>query len=103
VSVTALFISFFEGRISHWIVTNITSSFGTLPCHKTCIPSWDQLVICGLYLTWSPATRPDRREAKTYTQRNSVLQINRFVSMDCDYDTLPVDPPQKQEVEQMHH
>jgi hypothetical protein len=34
--VTALFISFFEGRMfSRWIVTKITSARGTLHCRKT--------------------------------------------------------------------
>jgi hypothetical protein len=47
--ITTLFISFFERRmLSRWIVTNITSSRGTLHCSKTRIPCGDQLVICGL-------------------------------------------------------
>jgi hypothetical protein len=46
--VTALFISFFEGRMfSRWIVTNITSVRETLHYRKTHIIC-DQLVICGL-------------------------------------------------------
>jgi hypothetical protein len=35
---------------SRWILTNITSARGTLRCHKTRIPCWDQLVICGPYM-----------------------------------------------------
>jgi hypothetical protein len=50
--VKTLFIYFFEGRFfSRWTVTNITSARGTLQCRKTRIPSGDQLVICGLYVT----------------------------------------------------
>jgi hypothetical protein len=30
---------------------NSTSARRTWHCRKTCIPCWDQLVICGLYLT----------------------------------------------------
>jgi hypothetical protein len=48
--VTALLISFFEGRMfSRWILTNITSAGVTLHCRKTLIPCGDQLVICGKY------------------------------------------------------
>jgi hypothetical protein len=50
--VTALFISFFEGRMfSRWIVTNITIVRGAGHCLKTRIPCGDQHVICGLYHT----------------------------------------------------
>jgi hypothetical protein len=47
--VTALFISFFEGRMfSRWIATNTTTARGALHCRKTRIPCGYQLVICGL-------------------------------------------------------
>jgi hypothetical protein len=49
--VTALFLSFFEGRLfSRWIVTNTISARETLRCRKTRVACGDQLVICGLYL-----------------------------------------------------
>jgi hypothetical protein len=49
--VTALFVSFVEGRIfSRWIVTNINSARGTLYYRETRIPCGDQLVICGQYV-----------------------------------------------------
>jgi hypothetical protein len=55
--VTALFISFLEGRMFLlWIVTNITFARGTLHCRKTRIPCGDQLVICGLYKPLSVST-----------------------------------------------
>jgi hypothetical protein len=49
--VTALLISFFEGRLLlRWIVTNISFARGTLLCRKTRITYGNQLVISGLYV-----------------------------------------------------
>jgi hypothetical protein len=38
---------------SRWLVTNITSASRTVHCRKTHISCGDQLVICGLYLSYT--------------------------------------------------
>jgi hypothetical protein len=67
---------------SRWIVTNITSTPGTLHCRKTRIPCGDQLLICGQYIDALCASNcvSDRKLNRVLDQHDMILRYRMDVN-----------------------